>query len=83
MHQAQIAMEKAAEALDAEPPPRALSPLVYDAKNKLFILFGGDHLDYLTNDTWVFDPSKKTWRLRGARNRTRRRAQSHAQGRGR
>ena len=61
LREAQIDMEKAAEALDAEPPARALSPLVYDEKTKLFVLFGGDHLDYLTNDTWIFDPIKKKW----------------------
>ncbi len=56
-----IDLEKIAEALDAEPPPRALSPIAYDAATKLFVLFGGDHLDYLTNDTWVFDPAKRKW----------------------
>ncbi|HUT35083.1 MAG TPA: kelch repeat-containing protein [Planctomycetota bacterium] len=60
----QIDLEKAADALDAEPSPRALSPIVHDAKTGLFILFGGDHLDYLTNDTWVFDPAKKKWMQR-------------------
>jgi sialidase-1 len=64
MHELQIMLESAADALGAEPPPRALSPLVYDAKGKVFVLFGGDHLDYLTNDTWVFDPARKRWRLR-------------------
>jgi hypothetical protein len=54
---AQVSLEKAADALDAEPSPRALSPIAYDAKTGLFILFGGDHLDYLTNDPWIFDPS--------------------------
>ena len=58
---AQIALEEAAELLDAEPAPRLVSPLVYDAKTKLFVLFGGDHGDYLTNDTWTFDPAKKRW----------------------
>ena len=57
-----IDLEQAAEHLDAEPPARALSPLVYDAHSKLYVLFGGDHLDYLTNDTWVFDPAKNQWR---------------------
>lgn len=52
------------EALDCEPPPRALSPIVYDAKSMLFVLFGGDHLDHLMNDTWVFDPRSKTWTKR-------------------
>jgi hypothetical protein len=57
-------LERAAEVLDAEPPPRALSPLVYDAQTKLYFLFGGDHCDYLTNDTWAFDPAAKRWLLR-------------------
>ena len=64
----QMALERAAEALDAEPPPRALSPVVYDARTKLFVLFGGDHLDYLTNDTWVFDPARKKWMQRHPQN---------------
>ena len=75
--QAQILLELAAEALDAEPPARAMNcgtarlpnrksgpesnTLVYDPGTKLYILFGGDHLDYLTNDTWVFDPQKRRW----------------------
>ena len=62
--QAQVHVEQAAEAFDAEPPPRALSPIAYDPKSKLFVIFGGDHLDYLTNDTWVFDPARKVWRQR-------------------
>jgi hypothetical protein len=53
-----------ADALDCEPPSRALSPIAYDAKTKLFVIFGGDHLDYLTNDTWVFDPAAKRWQQR-------------------
>ena len=58
------ALEKAAEILGSEPSPRALSPIVYDAKTKLYVLFGGDHLDYLTNDTWVFDLANKKWEQR-------------------
>jgi hypothetical protein len=61
MDRTRIALEKAAEALDAEPPARALGPLVYDPKSKRFVLFGGDHLDYLTNDTWLFDPAQRRW----------------------
>ena len=53
----QVLLEEAADALGAEPPPRALSPIVYEPKAKVFVLFGGDHCDYLTNDTWVFDPA--------------------------
>ncbi len=74
-----IHLELAAEAFDAEPPARALdcgavrrsegnSPaaqsLVWEPKTKLFVLFGGDHLDYLTNDTWVFDPAARRWEQR-------------------
>ena len=62
MRRSQVHLALAAEALDAEPPARALSPLAYDAKTRLYVLFGGDHLDYLTNDTWVFDPAARRWR---------------------
>jgi hypothetical protein len=64
MHTAQVMLETAAEPLAAEPPPRALSPLVYDAKHNLFVLFGGDHFDHLTNDTWTFNPEKRVWQWR-------------------
>ena len=64
LNQVQIELEQAAAALDAEPGPRALSPLVYDERSRLFILFGGDHLDHLTNDTWTFDPATMVWRQR-------------------
>ena len=77
LHRLQIRLELAAESLDAEPPARAMncgmarlpdkqtgpagSTLVYDSKSQLYVLFGGDHLDYLTNDTWVFDPAVPRW----------------------
>jgi hypothetical protein len=85
LHSAQIQLELAAEALDAEPAARAMNcgtarlpegmkgppgnTLIYDAKTKLYLLFGGDHLDYLSNDTWVFDPAQRKWfqrHLKGA-----------------
>lgn len=44
------------------PPARRNSPLVFDAANEVFVLFGGDHEDYLTNDTWVLDLSGPGWR---------------------
>ena len=44
------------------PASRRNSPLVFDAKNKVFVLFGGDHEDYLTNDTWILDLGKQAWR---------------------
>jgi hypothetical protein len=77
LHRLQIQLELAAETFDAEPPPRAMNcgaarrqkgatgqpgnTLVYDPKTKLYVVFGGDHLDYLTNDTWVFDPATNRW----------------------
>jgi hypothetical protein len=54
-------IELDAEAEYPAPPSRQNSPLVYDARNKVFVLFGGDHQDYLTNDTWVLDLAKG-WR---------------------
>ena len=60
-------LDRAAEAFDAEPPPRALSPIAFDPKTGLFVLFGGDHLDYLMNDTWVFDPRSRAWHRRSPR----------------
>ncbi|NQT40468.1 MAG: hypothetical protein HQ581_23440, partial [Planctomycetes bacterium] len=80
LHAAQVNLELAAEALDAEPPPRAIdcgtprkqnaaaglpgNALVYDTKTKLYVLFGGDHFDYLTNDLWVFSPAQRRWMQR-------------------
>jgi len=61
---AQVDAIRVEEEFDCEPPPRALSPIAYDAKTKLFVIFGGDHLDCLTNDTWVFDPAARKWSKR-------------------
>jgi hypothetical protein len=61
---AQVALEKAAELLDAEPGARALAPIVWEPKHKVFVLFGGDHLDFLRNDLWTFDPAKLRWEMR-------------------
>ena len=44
------------------PPSRRNAPLVFDEKNRLFVLFGGDHEDYQMNDTWILDLEKKSWR---------------------
>jgi hypothetical protein len=48
-------LEEEMEAQYPVPPSRRNSPLVFDAKNKVFVLFGGDHEDYQMNDTWVLD----------------------------
>lgn len=62
MSRVRIELERISELLDAEPPPRAQSPLVYEPGTGLYFLFGGDHFDYLTNDTWAFDPAGPQWR---------------------
>lgn len=56
--------ERADDCLRTQPPPRALSPLVYDPHTQLFVVFGGDHLDHLTNDLWIFDAKTKEWQAR-------------------
>ncbi len=61
MRKGQIELEIAAEAFDAEPPPRALSKIAYDPKTRFFVIFGGEHMDYSTNDLWVFDPARRRW----------------------
>ncbi len=61
---ARVSLEQAAEALDAEPPARVLSMPAYDARTGLFVVFGGEHFDYLTNDLWVFDPKARRWQQR-------------------
>jgi hypothetical protein len=55
-------VEARAEEQYPVPPCRRNSPLVYDAKNQCMVLFGGDHEDYLMNDTWVLDLETDTWR---------------------
>lgn len=47
--------------LDKQPPQRANSRLVYDPVNKMIVLLGGDQLDQLLSDTWLFDVVRQTW----------------------
>jgi hypothetical protein len=44
-----------------EPPLRGNSQMVYDSKNKLIVLFGGNRQDARLNDTWVYDVRTRTW----------------------
>jgi hypothetical protein len=46
------------------PPARANSRLVYDPLDRKVVLFGGDRLDRLVADTWVFDTAKMIWEER-------------------
>jgi hypothetical protein len=64
LRQARIAIERAADPLNAEPPAHALSAPAYDSKSGLFAVFGGDHFDYLLNDLWIFDPKAERWEQR-------------------
>jgi hypothetical protein len=48
-------------ALNIEPPLRCNAPMVYDSKNRLIILFGGDDQTKGLNDTWVYDTASRTW----------------------
>jgi hypothetical protein len=47
--------------LKRQPPQRANSRLAYDPVAKKVVLFGGDQLDQLLSDTWVFDVVKQEW----------------------
>ncbi|QDU95442.1 Kelch repeat-containing protein [Lignipirellula cremea] len=50
--------------LAVQPPPRALSPMAYDPATKKIVLFGGDGLDQLFGDTWVYDCATRAWEKR-------------------
>ncbi|MBL8025360.1 MAG: hypothetical protein JNL74_03070 [Fibrobacteres bacterium] len=47
--------------LAVQPSARAHAQMAYDPATKKIVLFGGDHLDCLLNDTWVYDCITKTW----------------------
>jgi len=49
---------------DRSPPARANSRLAYDPVARKVVLFGGDRLDELIADTWVFDTTTGTWEER-------------------
>ena len=68
LRSARTSLEWAADLLDCEPPGRALAMPAWDAKSGLFVVFGGDHLDYLSNELWTFDPREIVWRQRHPKN---------------
>lgn len=47
--------------LATQPLPRAMSAMAYDPVNQCIVLFGGDHLDYLLSDTWVYHCASRAW----------------------
>jgi hypothetical protein len=60
-HALQRQIEERGEKQYPVPCSRRNSALVYDPKSRVFVLFGGDHEDYLMNDTWILDLDKG-WR---------------------
>ncbi len=45
-----------------EPPPRMASRHVYDSKNKVMVLFGGDAQSHYRADTWIYETRSRQWR---------------------
>jgi len=58
---ARVNLEQAVDALSAEPPGRARSQTAYDPVHKKIVLFGGDGLDRVLSDTWLYDCATRTW----------------------
>jgi hypothetical protein len=54
-------LKSGAELLRAEPPLRCNARLVYDAKNRKMVLFGGDAQSRFLADTWTLDPAALRW----------------------
>ncbi len=48
--------------LPVQPVPRCSAGIVYDAKNKVIVLAGGNHLDRYLTDTWIYDCRMRRWR---------------------
>jgi hypothetical protein len=59
---AQWALDETADCLASSPGSREGPAAAYDPENRCIVLFGGSHGDYMTNDTWVRDCAKRTWR---------------------
>jgi len=61
---ARVIFEQVVDALAVEPPGRARSQIAYDPVHKKIVLFGGDGLDRVLSDTWVYDCATRTWEQR-------------------
>lgn len=61
---ARVLFEQVVDALAVEPPGRARSQTAYDPVHKKIVLFGGDGLDRVLSDTWVYDCATRTWEQR-------------------
>jgi hypothetical protein len=58
---ARVICEQVVDALASEPPGRARSQTAYDAVHRKIVLFGGDGLDRVLSDTWVYDCATRIW----------------------
>ncbi len=58
---ARVCFEQAVAAIASEPTGRARSQTTYDPEHKQIILFGGDELDRVLSDTWIYDCTTRTW----------------------
>ena len=61
---ARAGFEMVVDALAVEPPGRARSQTACDPVRKKIVLFGGDGLDRVLSDTWVYDCATRTWEQR-------------------
>jgi hypothetical protein len=59
---AQWALDEAADCVASSPPPRENPSVIYDPATKSIVLFGGSHHDFMYNDTWIYDCTRKSWR---------------------
>jgi hypothetical protein len=58
---ARVALDRTVLALAVAPPRRAHARMVYDPASKMIVLFGGDALDRLLGDTWLYDVTARRW----------------------
>ena len=59
-----VIFEQVVNALAVEPPGRAQAQSAYDPVHKKIVIFGGDGLDRVLSDTWVYDCATRTWEQR-------------------
>lgn len=59
-----VTCEQAEDALAAEPSGRARSEMAYDPVRQKIVIFGGDALDRVLSDTWLYDCATRTWEQR-------------------
>lgn len=53
--------DEACDLIASEPAARYSAMGIYDPARKAYVYYGGDHGDYLFNDTWIYECTKKKW----------------------